>query len=447
MDEKEKAITPLAVAGTTTVVAGVTIDGMTGAVTLNSPDVLIADRSPTPSNIQFSQALVNPNPAGTFSNVTLTVDTKGRVTSASSGTPLTTFISPGSGYQPMPQPVQLSLYSINPNFNQMYGGFVAGKYQYCIGYQSSPTLLARVDISDFSTVQTLDLSIPTNYDRLWGGFSDGRYLYCLSYNQGVVYRVDLQNWTNTISTLNIQSLNSTINQFMTACTDGLYGYVSNWRGYLCRFSLANFTTTGVTILNLNPLVTLSSNYQDYCTGTDGKQVYTLWANWNNNNVMLTAVDVNNFTLGGSKVLNLSAYAGMEAQSFVLAGDYIYVITRENYNAVPIGNVFKISKDFSSVTTLNLAAVNSSYVGYFSGFTDPQERYLYLGPYSQNTPLVRVDLGDFQSVQAVALPSLAANGCGSCGAGDDGVFGCFLFNDYSTYNTTVVRIPLFDGGNW
>ena len=139
-------------------------------------------------------------------------------------------------------------------------GFYAGAYVYYVPYGSTGSKIARVLISDFSTVSFLDLSLTdTDLSQFEAGFADdaGTYGYFLpasigSYKSGKVARVTLSDFS-TVDIIDMTTTDADLVSFGGGFTDGTdYGYVNTcysatygYIGKIARFSLSDPTSRDV----------------------------------------------------------------------------------------------------------------------------------------------------------------------------------------------------------
>ncbi|MDD1475135.1 hypothetical protein MEO41_28295, partial [Dolichospermum sp. ST_sed4] len=120
-------------------------------------------------------------------------------------------------------------------------GCTDGRYGYFFPFTSASGVysgyIARVDLNDFSTVSYINLStVLTGLEGFSGGFCTGNYLYCCpqrdatgAYN-GKIAKIDLANFTTGgVTVLNLASVQSNLQGFSGACTDGKYGYFMPYR--------------------------------------------------------------------------------------------------------------------------------------------------------------------------------------------------------------------------
>ncbi len=177
--------------------------------------------------------------------------------------------------------------------------------------------LARVDLQNFTTggVTVLDLAaVDSDLKGFYGGFTDGRYGYFVpNYNgiySGKVARVDLQNFaTGGVTVLDLAAVDSGLKGFEGGFTDGRYGYFvpcfnGTYSGKVARVDLQNFTTGGVTVLDL---AAVDSDLKGFAGGfTDGRYGYFVPYNNGSYSGKVARVDLQNFTTGGVTLLDLAA---------------------------------------------------------------------------------------------------------------------------------------------
>lgn len=198
---------------------------------------------------------------------------------------------------------------------QMYaftGGFSDGIYAYYIPYYGGGVFngkMLRVLVSDFATASILDIGAADSALKgFQGGFWDGRYAYLMPYYNGSVYsgkiaRVDLSDFS-TVASLDLGSVNASLKGFRGGFTDGVYGYCVPWNngaahGLFARFSLSNFTTASVSFINLT---STNANLKGFSKGfTDGKYAYL------SANGLVARVDLADFST--VTVLDLNAATG------------------------------------------------------------------------------------------------------------------------------------------
>jgi hypothetical protein len=149
---------------------------------------------------------------------------------------------------------------VNSFLKGFNGGFLDGRYGYFVPYNNGMFyhgVVARVDLQNFAAGGVTWLNLATVDSELAGftsGFTDGRYGYFVPYqnNSGIsgkVARVDLKNFTTSgVTVLDLAAINSALKGFAGGFTDGNYGYFLPFYGDLvARVDLKNFTTSGVTM--------------------------------------------------------------------------------------------------------------------------------------------------------------------------------------------------------
>ena len=91
-------------------------------------------------------------------------------------------------YTPLMKPRVLDLTSTDPDLEGFQGAVTDGRYMYCVPCTNGVHhgKIARVDLTDFSTVSVLDLTLTDpDLKGYHGAVTDGRYMYCVPYNNGV----------------------------------------------------------------------------------------------------------------------------------------------------------------------------------------------------------------------------------------------------------------------
>ncbi len=84
----------------------------------------------------------------------------------------------------------LNLESTDADLKGFFGGFTDGRYGYFVPYNNGAYhgKIARVDLSNFSTVSVLDLtSTDADLKGFFGGFTDGRYGYFVPNHNGAYF--------------------------------------------------------------------------------------------------------------------------------------------------------------------------------------------------------------------------------------------------------------------
>ena len=222
------------------------------------------------------------------------------------------------------------------------GGFMNGIYAYLVPYSNSVASyfgpLTRVDLNNFTTsgVSYLYLNTGnTNAGGFFGGFTDGRYGYLVpnrNNTSGIFTRVDLNNFTTSgVSYLDVAAAGNTLAKgFRGGFTDGRYGYLvplvnGSYNGIVARVDLAKFDASGVTYLDVSTGGnTLAKGFQGGFT--DGRYAYLTPANNGSPHGIFTRIDVNNFTASGVSYLDVSI-GNINAKSMIGAftdGRYAYL---------------------------------------------------------------------------------------------------------------------------
>jgi len=133
----------------------------------------------------------------------------------------------------------LDLTLINDRLRGFIGGFTDGTYAYLVphaGHHGRHGKVARILLSDFSSVEVLDLA-DTDPDLIGfnGGFTDGVYGYTLPYVGRKIARFLLSDFS-TVEVIDLNNFDSESGQiFRMGFTDGNYGYTVPWTGRVYRF--------------------------------------------------------------------------------------------------------------------------------------------------------------------------------------------------------------------
>jgi hypothetical protein len=119
----------------------------------------------------------------------------------------------------------------------------------------------------------------TNLKGFQGGFTDGTLGYCVPHHDGAhsfVARVSLSDFSSAgVTYLNLADTNTNLKGFNGGFTDGSFGYFVPgyvYHGYIARISLSDFSSSSVTYLNL---ADTNTNLKGFTGGgfTDGNFGY------------------------------------------------------------------------------------------------------------------------------------------------------------------------------
>jgi hypothetical protein len=370
-------------------------------------------------------------------------------------------------YQPAMRPWVLDLTSLGANYCCYIGGFTDGTNGYLVpfglnGVAGNQGRLVRFSMDAFTTAATSSVdvaAVDSNAVGFIGGFTDGRYGYLVPYvnlgtKHGRVARVDLQNFTTGgVTILNLQAIDSALAGFYGGFTDGRYGYLYSFynttgpSGRVVRIDLHNFTAGGVTVLNL---ASIDAELVGHTGGfTDGKYAYVFGGGYSPVNGKVARIDLANFTAGGVTVLDL-ATINPSLKGFVGGfqdGRYGYLVPYNNGTAH--GNLVRIDLgNFSAagVTSVDVASVDPALAGFSGGFTDG--RYAWLVPFNGNKA-ARVDLANFgtSGVRAVDFATIDPALTGFSGGFSNGKYGVMVPSyklAVSGFYQKAVRIQLQEG---
>ena len=190
-------------------------------------------------------------------------------------------VAPAKAWYPLGAPRVLDLTVTDPDLKGFNGGFTDGRYGYFVPNYNGSTFgkVARVDLSDFSSVTVLDLTV-TDVDLkgFWGGFTDGRYGYFVPYNNGTnfgkIARVDLSDFSS-VTVLDLTVTDPDLKGFRGGFTDGRYGYFVPYYngtvsiGKVARVDLSDFSSVDVLDMSLT-----DADLKGFLGGfTDGRYGY------------------------------------------------------------------------------------------------------------------------------------------------------------------------------
>jgi hypothetical protein len=306
----------------------------------------------------------------------------------------------------------------NTGAKGFYSGFTDGRYAYLVPHYNGSAysgLFTRVDLSNYTTsgVTYLDVSTAGNTGAkgFSGGFTDGRYAYLMPYfngaYNGILTRVDLSNYTTSgVSYLDVSTAgNTNAKGFYSGFTDGRYAYLmpyyngTVYHGILTRVDLSNYTTSGVTYLDVSTAG--NTGAKGFQGGfTDGRHAYLVPYSNGAVHGILTRVDLSNYTTSGVSYLDVSTAGNTGAKGFgggFTDGRYAYLVPYFNgaqhgiFTRVDLTNYTTSAVSYLDVST----AGNAGAKGFQGGFTDG--RYAYLVPYTNGAYhgiFTRVDLTNY-----------------------------------------------------
>jgi len=213
-----------------------------------------------------------------------------------------------------------------------------------------------------------------------GGFTDGTYGYIVPYIFGTVARFLLSDFSS-VSVLDLIATDSDLKGFRGGFTDGTYGYMvpyhnGAYSGKVARFLLSDFSS--VSVLDLTAT---DSDLKGFYGGfTDGTYGYMVPKSYHNGAYSGKVARFLLSDFSSVSVLDLTAMDS-DLKGFVggfTDGTYGYMVP--HYNGANFGKVARFSlSDFSSVSVLDLTATDSDLKGFHGGFTDGT--YGYMVPYS------------------------------------------------------------------
>lgn len=251
------------------------------------------------------------------------------------------------GFKPFLFPADsIDLTLTDANAKGFWGGFSDGKYLYCVPNGGGTALgkVARIDLSDFSTVSILDLTVTdADLKGFRGGFTDGLYGYFVPYSNGSYFgkvaRVDLSDFS-TVSVLNLATTDADLIALQSGFVAGKYAYFVPWfgggaknNGKIARLDLTDFST--VTVLDLT---STDANLEILVGCTDGNYAY--FKPNSNSADLLARVDLSDFST--VTTLDLSSVNPGDVWGMVQDGHYGYILTPAGVCQVDLA-------DFSTAT--------------------------------------------------------------------------------------------------
>ena len=260
----------------------------------------------------------------------------------------------------------------NANAVGFIGGFTDGRYGYLVPYNggTGTPILTRIDFQNFTASGVTYLNVSTNNANakgFIGGFINGRYGYLVPhYNgayHGILTRVDLQNFTTSgVAYLDVASGNASAKGFRGGFTDSRYGYLvphynGVHNGILTRVDLQNFTTSGVTYLDVSTAGNTTA--KGFIGGfTDGRYGY-LVPHYGGaaHSGLLTRIELENFTTTGVTYLDVTTFGNTGAAGFqggFTDGRYAYLVPHNNGAYAGV-----CPRIFIADTISNTSLVNSS----------------------------------------------------------------------------------------
>lgn len=142
----------------------------------------------------------------------------------------------------------LDLATKDPDLKGFLGGFRHGGWGYVMPYHNSGGgfgKVARFNLTDFTTVQVLDLeaAVP-GLTCFSGGFAESTWGYAIPRHGSVMARFDLVHFT-LVEALDLRATDSHLHDCFGGFGDGEWGYALTGDGWVGRFLLANWSTVQV----------------------------------------------------------------------------------------------------------------------------------------------------------------------------------------------------------
>ncbi|MBI5567969.1 MAG: hypothetical protein HY870_23935 [Chloroflexi bacterium] len=267
--------------------------------------------------------------------------------------------------------------------------------------------VAGVTVLDLTTVDPTLIGFA-------GGFSDGHYAYLAPETPFLskVVRINLQDFSSTgVSVLDLAMVDPALKGFLGGFTDGRYGYFVPYRnpsffGKLVRVDLQNFAASGVTVLDL---ASIDSSLVGFAGGfTDGRYGYIVpnGASDFTQHGKFVRVDLQNFSTGGVTVLDLTT-VNPSLRGYhggVAIGGYAYIFPYYNSVSVGHGEIVRVDlQNFSAsgVTYLDTSLTDSGLKGFYGGFTDGQ--FIYLSPYASDDTTTQGKVARIQLFSGAGAP--------------------------------------------
>jgi hypothetical protein len=371
-------------------------------------------------------------------------------------------------FVPLMRPQSIDLATVDPDLVGFEGGFTDGRYGYLVPNKGETSgKIARIDLQSFitSSVTILNLAaVDSDLHGFYDSFTDGRYGYFVPFVNasftpfGKIARVDLQNFTTSgVTVLNLQAIDPDLKGFSDGFTDGRYAYLVpgfgiNPTGKIPRIDLQNFTAGGVTVLDLTgvdpSLKPMGGGF------TDGRYAYIVPAS-SISPAKVARIDLQNFTITGVTLLDLSLVdPNLKGFSSITDGRYGYLVPSSG--SPQPGKMVRFDlQNYTpgGVTVLDLTTVDLGLNGFNGAFIAGQ--YVHLVPHLHTgaTPhgtLTRVDLRNFtvSGVTWIDLMATDPNLKGFYGGFTDGRYG-YLVPGYpggGGAHGNFVRFQLSDGVN-
>jgi hypothetical protein len=313
-------------------------------------------------------------------------------------------------YIPFCDAEALNLAAYNANFTEFYAGCADDRFAYFVlGHQYTYCFAIRVDLDTFQIRDVIDLKTANaNWNNFELAACDGRYLYAYQ------ARNDLGNLNIRIDCNNfVASQVSATSSIRNGCE-----FISRYPIHVPEFFVI---TTGALIYTFNGSGLNSTS--DFATqyGDPSLQGFRGGFSYKNDYFFVPGTDYKilriNQGLNMVATLDLTSLGIRGFRGGFTDGRYGYLVPYR-YSA-DHGNLLRFDPEnftIQNVSILNLASINSSFKGFWGGFSDGRYGYLIPHPSSVlNRPyLVRVDLYDFQTVEAIDLSQI------------DGGAGCYRF---------------------
>jgi hypothetical protein len=317
------------------------------------------------------------------------------------------FIGKSDVWYPLGRPRIANLAAGDATLTGFNGCFTDGQYGYFIPAAIAGVChgkIARIDLRDFSTVTSIDLTT-INPAYIWylDGVTDGRYGYAAPHGGDVIHgylvRFDMIDFTTGgVTVLDLAAINANYKSFNGCALDSRYLYLCPFSSStIIRVDTNNFAAGGVTAITVTnvplPPPQTYSLFKGLCL--DGRYGYICSAARSDGKIV--RFDTLNFDINHFSYIDLTTVDADMANFGRPFTDfrYVYVVPATKADAITLtGKLARIDiNNFtaSGVTVLDLGAIDAELVGFNNGFCDG--RYAYITPDSYGK-MVRIDLNNF-----------------------------------------------------